>query len=93
MATPLEIKILIHYYTTHTKYSHENPRHADSDAVIHAKEEFTQMGLLLPRTTSPADGPDAADYIANPEAIGLYMKAICAVPLPQLIWTLPKEGE
>lgn len=51
------------------------------------------MGLLTPRACGPADGSDGADYVGNREALELYVNALCAVPLPQLIWTLPKEGE
>lgn len=93
MATPLEIKILLHYWTCHSKYGSEGSRHANSDVVIEAKEEFATMGLLTPRACGPADGSDGADYVGNREALELYVNALCAVPLPQLIWTLPKEGE
>jgi hypothetical protein len=74
MTSPLEREILTHYYTTPLPYTTRSLVHVEAVA------KFVELGLLI----SDEDGV-RADY----EALGPYMDALAAVPLPVRRWVIP----
>jgi len=80
--TPLEIEILMHYYTRGLDY-----RNGDftGPAVRDAIDRFVDLGLLY--AGEDTEGPE---YIGNRKALAVYVNAICSVPLPVLTWAIPQ---
>ncbi len=75
--TPLEVEILLHYY-----YSPHDYENLDAPAIKEAMEKFCKAGILtewINRTPR---------FYKNDEALELYIKAICSVPLPTRKWII-----
>jgi hypothetical protein len=83
MASPLEIKIALHYCTTPGDYSDGNGVHWSSPAVKAIIAAFVSDGLL-----SNAGGRGGEMY-GKTEALGVWVDAICSVPKPVQKWIIP----
>ena len=84
--TPLEIDILLHYYTTPVDY-----RDGDfsAPAVRKAVDEFVADGLLRP-TKQKSGGIGPLSYETT-ERAQVFLQALCALPLPELRWVMPTK--
>ncbi len=80
--SPLQIEIMLHY---HTRLGDYRDGDFDAPAVRDAMEDFVTVGLLR-RTDNPI--PATPIYEAT-EATHVYVKALCAVPLPVKRWVMP----
>ncbi len=79
--TPLEIGILIHYYTNSGDY-HDGDFHAP--AVRDAIDRFYKCGLLKRRDAM-------VDSYEGTKGLKMYVEALEAVPLPELLWVMPDQ--
>ena len=85
MASPLEIKIGLHYWTVATEYSWEDEMHRNSPATRNILGWFVRDGLL---EKLPVPTEYGATYKAT-EALGVWVEALCAVPFPVQQWVIP----
>ena len=87
MASPLEIKIALHYWFNSTEdYAADDERHRTSPAVVSAVDSMVKAGLLEYAGNVPGRveaGPALATYVA----------ALRAVPFPVQQWVIPKADE
>lgn len=84
MASPLEIQMALHFWTSPTKYAEHEPDHRTSGAVKAILAWYVRDGLLEP--TAPNDYGEI--YKAT-EALGVWVEALCAVPFPVQKWVIP----
>lgn len=75
--TPLKIEILLHYY-----YSSQDFRDLGCTAVKEAIDKFCKAGILIEWANR------TPKYYKNDEALELYVKTICAIPLPTQKWII-----
>lgn len=88
MASPLEIQIALHFWTTPTKYAEHEPEHRGSGGVKNALARFERDGLLEPIL------PNGYGEVYNATAaLGIWIDALCAVPFPVQIWVVPQPKE
>lgn len=84
MATPLEINMAIWYRCRAGDYGKDNgDNNYDAPAVQSARLGFFKAGLLA---LSPP-GSEANYY--GTDALGVYIDALCSVPLPVQKWVIP----
>jgi hypothetical protein len=76
--TPLEVEILLHYYYS----SAQDFKNLDCSAVKEAIDKFCEAGILTEWSNR------TPRYYKNDEALELYVKTICAIPLPTQKWTI-----
>lgn len=86
MASPLEIRIGIHYWTTVGDYGEDCQQHANSPAVRSYIRDMLAAGLLAEGSRDPERYP--SKYQAGP-GLGVWIEAICAVPFPIQQWVIP----
>lgn len=79
MASPLEIKIALHYYAMPGDY---DGTERGSGAFSEIVETFLRGGLLV------TPGPRGATLSAGP-ALAIYVEALCAIPFPVQKWVIP----
>ncbi len=83
MTSPLERSILTHYFC------HPFPWKNGSEHWTHLEcqivDKFIEAGLLL---DGKRDGHPCV--LPNTTALEIYMEALSQVPLPKLIWVIPK---
>lgn len=82
--TPLQIKMLLHYYSIAEPYAVNDPAHACSPAVSEQRSLLVRDGLI--EYTAGAYPPGC--YKATPRGEA-YIKALCAMPLPVCKWVQP----
>lgn len=87
MATPLEIKICLHYYAMVDEYEGGAGSHWYSPAVQEALRRLHQDGLL---SFSPSGEPRLYD---RGPALECYVTALCSVPFPAQQWVIPQETQ
>jgi hypothetical protein len=75
--TPLEIEILLHYY-----YSSKDYPNLDAPLVKEIMDNFCKAGILIEWTNR------TPRFYKNDDALELYVKTICAIPLPTQKWTI-----
>jgi hypothetical protein len=80
--TPLQIRMMLHYYAISAPYAVDNPQHADSLAVREQRQRLINDELIEPDETS-GSGFRATD---RGDA---YVEALCAMPLPIKKWVMP----
>ena len=85
--TPLEIEILLHYYTRAVDY-----RDGDftAPAVRQALDSFYELGMLRHATRKSDSGPLSYEVTERAEA---YIQALCALPLPVQKWVMPPSPD
>lgn len=79
--TPLDIRILLHYYTT-TGIPYPNN---EFDAVINAQNNFVSLGLLNAC-------PGINGEITLSEGGKLLVEALCKTPIPVQKWVIPGKA-
>lgn len=84
--TPLQIKMMLHYYCSPTPYAKYEPHHAHSEAVFDQRANLMDEGLLVPVDSA------MASYECT-EKGKAYVSALCAMPLPIAKWVIPECGE
>jgi hypothetical protein len=77
--TPIEIKILLHYYTMPGDYTGVGEGSVSHEQAL---DRFLQLGLLE-RSNEPGQ-----QYTAT-EGVKVYVEALMAVPLPERKWVIP----
>jgi hypothetical protein len=80
--TPLQIGLMLHYYTTPRPYAEHEPAHANSGAVCEQRLALYHAGML--ETHSGA----VSGYRVT-EKGEAYVKALCAVQVPICKWVQP----
>lgn len=85
MASPLEITIGLHYWTTPTEYSADDDGHRNSQAVQTILVQFVNYGLLN-RLSKP--NQHGGSYEAT-DALRVWVDGLRAVPFPVKKWCLP----
>jgi hypothetical protein len=85
MASPLEIGIALHYWTTPTEYDGGASEHFYSPATQEILSDFVSRGFLL-----HLDKPNeyGGMYRAT-EALGIWVDALCNIPFPVQQWVIP----
>lgn len=78
IVTPGELQILIHYWCVPGDYNN-----LDSTFGKKAIKRFIDAGLIV--ENKPNKGQR---YSQNHEAMEVYIKAVCSVPLPVQKWTI-----
>lgn len=103
--SPLQIRILLHYYWSLEDYQSAEPRkHAESTAVCAAMETFVREGLLKSRYTdiswSACTAPFVADNLGSPVERPIFsitdkgsamVDHLRAVQIPVCKWVRPEE--
>ncbi len=81
--TPLQIEIVMHYWTRANDY-----RDGDfsAPAVREAIDWFLSQGMLVPNAV---DEPKT--YVLGQRGLA-YAKALCRVPLPESVWRIDWDG-
>ena len=81
--TPLQIKMLLHYYTIAKPYSDGDACHADSPAVMEQRAELCSLQLL--------EGDSSVSGYKTTDRGEFFVKHICSLPLPQRVaeWRMP----
>jgi hypothetical protein len=82
MMTPLQIKMMLHYYAIAAPYAEGDPLHANSDAV------HEQRGRLVLDELLYCDPKAPAVYVVT-ERGRVYVEGLCLVPLPVKNWAMP----
>lgn len=80
--TPLQIKMVLHYYAIAEPYALLDPAHANSDAVCTQRALLCSDGLIEAIAGSPSG------YRITPRGEA-YVDAVCATPLPVSKWVIP----
>ena len=80
--SPLQINILLHYYTSPTDYP-ELSFPAQQDAL----EYFLNAGFLTKTEPGEDISADTRSYTPT-EKLHVYCQALCQVPEPTQIWTV-----
>ena len=86
MATPLEIKIALHYFVSPEPYAEDGWRHRSAPAVMEAHVRFVEKGLL-----KRLDEPNKYGCLHEPtDGLVVYVEAICRIPFPKIktVWTI-----
>lgn len=87
MASPLEIKIALHYWALTNDYEdHVEPKHGRSPAVQDALARFVAMGLLVDKMQGSEHRCDRR-YDSGP-ALECFVDALCSVPWPKQKWVI-----
>lgn len=86
MASPLDIMIGLHYWTTPTEYAADDPQHQRSSGVRERLAWMVRAGFLE-RLEAP--NQYGGSYKAT-EGLGVWVEALCAVPYPMQQWVIPK---
>lgn len=79
--TPLQIKMILHYYTIHAPYAEDDPLHANSPAVMQQRNCLASDNLI-----EACNSPSGYRTTERGEA---YVNALCAMPLPVSKWVMP----
>lgn len=84
--TPLQISIMLHYYTTATDF-----RDGDfsAPAVMDAVEQFKQIDMLEEETASAQGLTDVLAKLRITLKGATYVEELTAVPLPVQKWVTP----
>ena len=85
MASPLEIMIGLHYWTTPTEYDRGDSEHWQSQAVQATLATFVERGLL---ERLEARNQYGGSYEGT-EALGVWVEALCNIPMPVQKWIIP----
>lgn len=80
--TPLQIKMMLHYYAIAEPYAKDDPDHACSRAV------FEQRGFLIRENMIVEDCAADSGYRVSPRGEA-YIDALCKMPLPMSVWVMP----
>ena len=80
--TPLQIKMVLHYYAIAEPYALLDPAHAKSAAVCAQRALLCSDGLI--EATAEAQ----SGYRITPRGEA-YVDALCAMPLPVSKWVMP----
>lgn len=78
--TPLQIKMMLHYYTSADPYAKDDPWHASSDAVSLQRTMLVRDGLL--------GNACGTDWVVTDRGRA-YVEALCNMPLPVKKWVMP----
>lgn len=88
MASPLEIMIALHYWTTPCEYAADDERHRTSGAVTDILESYVRAGFLEKL-------PEANKYggtFKSTDALGVWVDALCSIPFPVQKWVIPDSA-
>ena len=81
--TPLQIKMMLHYYACTNPYAEHEPFHAKAPAVVEQREWLVADGLLKVEPSI-----DATFVIT--ERGRAYVDFLCGMPLPISKWIMPE---
>ena len=84
--TPLQVRMMLHFYTTPVPYAQENPPHANSQAVIDQRACLHHHGLI--EAANNFDGSPGWRCTDRGKA---YIEAVCAVQVPICKWVQPDD--
>lgn len=84
MANPLEIQMALHFWTRPTAYAEHEPEHRNSGAVKAILAWYVRDGFL---EVIPVN--EHGETYRATEALGVWVKALCAVPFPVQKWVIP----
>lgn len=87
MASPLQIQMLLHFWTRPTRYAEGDADHRNSPAVQALFGQFVSSGLLE-RTVENEYG----EVFKATDALGVYAEALCSVPWPVQVWVIPQAA-
>ncbi len=83
--TPLQIKMVLHYYAIAEPYGIREPQHAESPAVYQQRGALVALGLI------EEDGDWPAGYRTTGRG-NAYVEALCAMDLPIQKWVMPDRA-
>lgn len=81
--SPAQIKILLHYHVSPEEYNYPNGAEFIRDEI----NEFIACGLMAEAT----EGSDR-DYTLTKKGHFYVTDGLCAVPLPEMAYTIPTEN-
>lgn len=81
--TPLQIRMLLHYYAIAEPYAIHEVDHANSPAVREQLQHLINWGFLTTDLSNPSG------YTVTDKGL-VYVEAICNIPLPVMKWEIPK---
>lgn len=79
--TPLQIKMMLHYFCCAGPYAEKDQHHATSDAVLLQRTQLIAEGMLSPTRCQ------SGFHVT--ERGRVYVEALQAVPLPINKWVMP----
>ena len=79
--SPFEIEILLYYYYSAVDECPKKHAPIFKDTM----DRFVSLGLIL---AIPSQYPCTYTYTGNREALGVYVEALSAVPLPTKKWVI-----
>lgn len=80
--TPLQIRMMLHYYAIAEPYAADDPRHGHSAAVFEQRQSLVDASLI------ETDEHSGSGYKATDRGVA-YVEALCALPLPIKKWVMP----
>lgn len=80
--TPLQIKMMLHYYAIAEPYSEFDSAHASSPAVVEQRAALVCAELLVPDEESPS-------LYQVTDRGRAYVEALQQVPMPIKKWVMP----
>jgi hypothetical protein len=83
--TPLQLQMMLHYYTRAEPYAYREPEHATSGAVRDQRQLLENDGLIEPSETS------GSGYCVTPRG-SAFIEALCETPLPICMWIIPRRA-
>lgn len=83
--TPLQIGLMLHYYTTPRPYAEHEPDHASSGAVREKRADLCRAGML--------EGCNTFSGWRVTEKGEAYVAALEAVQVPVCKWVQPPDAE
>jgi hypothetical protein len=75
--SPVQIEVVLHYWYA----TDDHPKVFDTPAYAEAAGWLVRVGLLTTSTTSP--------HFVKTDGLKLYVEALCAVPWPRKMWSMP----
>lgn len=84
--TPLQIKMMLHYYAIAAPYSKEDEDHANSPAVTEQREWLLNADMLRYSSKSSSESSSGYEVTERGEA---FVDALCSLPLPVSKWVIP----
>lgn len=84
--TPLQLTMLLHYYSIAEPYALRQPEHANSPVVKDQRMGLMNEGLLL---VSDITG---SEYKVT-EKGKAFIEALCNMPLPVCKWVIPSKDD
>jgi hypothetical protein len=80
--TPLQIRMMLHYYCIAAPYAEDDPPHRSSPVVGAQRQDLIDLGLLESRAGCPSGFGCTERGVA-------YVEGLQAMPLPEKVWVIP----